>query len=446
MKNIKFFFSHKLLVFCTQLTKKILNCDQSTSSVIFHYLRAEGKNFGPKERKLITDISFSIVRNKSYFSSLIDEEKRIQPQLDFLRCMVILGTVSKLKRELILPFLTFDEKIFLKNIKFNSVKELYIKFRNTSEISKKLSLPLWIFDNWIKQRGIKKTLEFIESNHSDAPIYGRVNYLQIRVEDAIKKIRKYGYVVEQSILIPECLKFLPGENINVIKSLFSDGEIEIQDLGSQLIVKLLAPKRNEMIIDFCAGTGGKALASAVQMKNSGRVMAFDINAKKILQLNSRVSLSKLKNIWPIVITGLDDERLQRFTGKADAILVDAPCSGLGTLRRNPDLKWKISEVDIESFKINQLSILNKAASLCKAKGRLVYATCSTFYDENEGVVEQFLLNNPQFERYDNNLVLEKQRIILDKAWNVYDSYGNIHLWSDLTDTDCFFMTGFIRIK
>ena len=127
-------------------------------------------------------------------------------------------------------------------------------------------------------------------------------------------------------------------------------------------------------------------------------------------------------------------------------MVDAPCSGLGTLRRNPDLKWRVTESEITNFSKNQLKILTKASSLCKIGGYLVYATCSTIYEENEMVVEKFLSNNVHFDRCCNNSVLEKQNIVLDKSWNVFDSYGNIHLWSDLTDTDSFFMSRFIRTK
>ena len=127
-------------------------------------------------------------------------------------------------------------------------------------------------------------------------------------------------------------------------------------------------------------------------------------------------------------------------------MVDAPCSGLGTLRRNPDLKWRVTESEITNFSKNQLKILTKASSLCKVGGYLVYATCSTIYSENECVVKEFLLNNSHFDRCNSNLVLEKQNINFDKSWNVFDSYGNIHIWTDLTDTDSFFMSRLIRTK
>jgi 16S rRNA (cytosine967-C5)-methyltransferase len=119
---------------------------------------------------------------------------------------------------------------------------------------------------------------------------------------------------------------------------------------------------------------------------------------------------------------------------------------LGTLRRNPELKWRVSKADIKTKKKNQLCILVKAALFCKVGGYLVYATCSTIYEENEAVVREFLSNSDEFHRCDNNLALEKQNIFLDNTWNVFDSYGNIQLWSDLTGTDSFFMTRLIRIK
>ena len=180
------------------------------------------------------------------------------------------------------------------------------------------------------------------------------------------------------------------------------------------------------------------------MKNTGKVISIDISSERIVKLKKRVSTSGLKNIWPIVIKNLEDERLIKYFGTADSVLVDAPCSGLGTLRRNPDLKWRVRESEITNFSKNQLKILTKASSLCKIGGYLVYATCSTIYDENEKIIEEFLSGNIGFSRCDNNIVLEKQNIFLDKSWNVFDSYGNIQLWSDLTDTDSFFMTRLIR--
>ena len=440
------YFHQKYIESCCEIVEKILEFKQSTGSLIFLYFKVQGKNFGSKERKLITDVVFSIVKNKSYFQSLIKEEQLNISNLSELRCLVILGVTSKLGKEIIYPFLSNIEKNFLSRIEMKTISSIYKEFSHSLLLNEKLSVPSWIFSDWISQRNLKKTINFIESNHSDFPIYCRVNILKRKVKDVMVKIRDSGFTFERSGLIEECLKFLPGENVNRIKSLFAVGVIEIQDLGSQLIAKLVVPKRHQIIVDFCAGTGGKSLALGMHMKNTGKVISIDISSERIVKLKKRVSTSGLKNIWPIVIKNLEDERLIKYFGTADSVLVDAPCSGLGTLRRNPDLKWRVTESEITNFSKNQLKILTKASSLCKIGGYLVYATCSTIYEENEIVVEKFLSNNVHFDRCCTNSVLEKQNIVLDKSWNVFDSYGNIHLWSDLTDTDSFFMSRFIRTK
>ena len=446
MAENKNYFSKQIILFCCELLKKVFDFDQPTSNVIYFFLRSKGKKFGPKERNIIVNIVFSIVRSKSYFKSIIDNEKKILYGLNEFRCMIILGAARNLDKSNISPMLSDEEKLFLEKIKLNTIKEIYAQYSGSNLLHEKLSIPLWVFDDWVEQRGLAQTINFVESNNVSPPIYCRVNTLQNNVANVLKIISNSGYLVEQSSLIGECLKFLTSENINKIKSLFATGQIEVQDLGSQLVTKLVAPKRHSTVVDFCAGTGGKSLSLAVKMKNSGKVFALDINSERIAKLKSRVSKTNLKNIWPIVISGLKDERLFRFHGKVDAVLVDVPCSGLGTLRRHPELKWRVFKDDIAVKAKKQLEILKKASMLCKLGGYLVYATCSTIYEENESVIKDFLTINSQFERCDNKLVLEKQDIIFDKSWNVYDSYGNIQLWSDLTNTDSFFMTRLIRVK
>lgn len=440
------YLSKKLFEFCCELIDKVLNFDQSTSSAIHYYVRSKGKKFGPVERELIVNIIFSIVRNKSYFKSIIDIEKNNLPNIKESKYLIILGSFSVLDKKSVVPLLIDEEKFFLEKLKIKSVKEIFIEFRESNFLNEKLSVPSWIFKDWVDQRGLKKTINFIESNHANYPIYCRVNLLKNKVSTVLSKILQSGYFVEQSNVLEECLKFLPGENINRIMALFPRGVMEVQDLGSQLVAKLVSPKRHEVILDICAGTGGKSLALSAKMKNTGKIFSIDVSANRILQLKNRLLNSKSTNIWPMVIESLEDKRLKKFYGKVDSVLVDAPCSGLGTLRRNPELKWRASQEQIKNKKKLQLEILKKAGLFCKLGGHLVYATCSTIYDENEAVIEEFLSSNSYFRRCNNKLVFEIQNIILDKTWNVYDSCGNIHLWSDLTDTDSFFMTRLIRIN
>jgi 16S rRNA (cytosine967-C5)-methyltransferase len=142
--------------------------------------------------------------------------------------------------------------------------------------------------------------------------------------------------------------------------LFLDGSFEVQDEGSQLLGFLLQPKRGEMVVDFCAGAGGKTLLLGAMMRNSGRLYAFDVSDKRLSKLKPRMARSGLSNIHPVVIASENDTRVKRLAGKIDRVLVDAPCSGLGTLRRNPDLKWRQSPEALAELTVKQAAILASA--------------------------------------------------------------------------------------
>jgi len=179
--------------------------------------------------------------------------------------------------------------------------------------------------------------------------------------------------------------------------MFTTGEVEVQDEGSQLLALLLGAKRGEMVADFCAGAGGKTLAIGASMKNTGRLYAFDTSAHRLDAIKPRLARSGLSNVHPVAIAHERDERIKRLAGKMDRVLVDAPCSGLGTLRRSPDLKWRQTPETVAAQAELQQRILASAARLLKPGGRLVYATCSLLPQENEAVAKAFGGGHPEFE-------------------------------------------------
>ena len=178
---------------------------------------------------------------------------------------------------------------------------------------------------------------------------------------------------------------------------FLRGDFEVQDEGSQLLALLLDAKRGEMVVDFCAGAGGKTLALGAAMRSTGRLYAFDTSAHRLDALKPRLARSGLSNVHPAAIAHERDDRVKRLTGKIDRVLVDAPCSGLGTLRRNPDLKWRQNLQAIEEMGEKQTAILQSAARMVKPGGRLVYATCSILTHENEAIAQAFSEANPDFQ-------------------------------------------------
>jgi 16S rRNA (cytosine967-C5)-methyltransferase len=192
-----------------------------------------------------------------------------------------------------------------------------------------------------------------------------------------------------------------------------DGRLEVQDEGSQLVAQLVAPRRTDMVVDFCAGAGGKTLALGAMMRSQGRLYAFDVNDKRLANLKPRLARSGLSNVHPEVIAHERDTRIKRLAGKVDRVLVDAPCTGFGTLRRNPDLKWRQQESALAELTVKQSSILDAAATLVKPGGRLVYATCSILPQENDEIVERFLAGHSAFSAGDAAAVLARATVPLD---------------------------------
>jgi 16S rRNA (cytosine967-C5)-methyltransferase len=194
--------------------------------------------------------------------------------------------------------------------------------------------------------------------------------------------------------------------------IFKDGWVEVQDEGSQLLAQIVGAKRGEMVADFCAGAGGKTLALGAWMRNTGRLYAFDVVEKRLAKLKPRLARSGLSNVHPGLIAHENDAKVKRLSGKLDRVLIDAPCSGLGTLRRNPDMKWRQSEDDIAQMSQLQTSILASAARLVKPGGRVVYATCSLLEEENESIVTSFLSTHPDYELRPMSEVMAEQKISL----------------------------------
>jgi 16S rRNA (cytosine967-C5)-methyltransferase len=194
--------------------------------------------------------------------------------------------------------------------------------------------------------------------------------------------------------------------------LFLEGKIEVQDESSQILSLLVDAKRGMMVADFCAGAGGKSLAIGAIMKNTGRIYAYDISEKRIINLGKRLKKSGLSNLFAQKIKNEKDAKLKKLHGKFDRVLADVPCSGTGTFRRNPDLKWKNSIQDLDELNFKQLAILEEAKKLVKKEGRLIYSTCSLLKRENALIVESFLEKNKNFKIISVKDILIKNQIPL----------------------------------
>jgi 16S rRNA (cytosine967-C5)-methyltransferase len=228
-----------------------------------------------------------------------------------------------------------------------------------------------------------------------APLDLRVNLLKTDRETLRAALAEAG--IEAEVLAePATGLRIRGKPAIEKLDVFEKGWFEVQDAGSQRLVEFAAPRRGQTVVDFCAGAGGKTLALAAAMRSTGQVYACDVSAARLQRLKPRLARSGATSVQPFGIDNEHDPKLKRLAGRADLVLVDAPCSGTGTLRRNPELKWRMQETAIEELVRLQTSILAAAAKLVKRGGVLVYATCSLLQRENEAVVQAFSARHPGF--------------------------------------------------
>ena len=273
-------------------------------------------------------------------------------------------------------------------------------------------LPDWLWDRLGAAYGETERIALARAWVAPATFDLRVNPLKTTREAALPALVEDGFAATPTPYSPLGIR-VAGRAALAQHPWLADGRLEVQDEGSQLVGYVVAPKRSDMVVDFCAGAGGKTLLLGALMRSQGRLYAFDVAQKRLANLAPRLKRSGLSNVHPQVLTSERDIKIKRLAGKIDRVLVDAPCTGFGTLRRNPDLKWRQPESAVAELAAKQSSILAAAATLVKPGGRLVYATCSVLPEENEAIVAQFLTAHPQFAAGNVAADLSRANIALD---------------------------------
>lgn len=247
------------------------------------------------------------------------------------------------------------------------------------------SVPDWLDELGVRELGEADWLTTIAALNRRAPVYLRVNTIKTTPQEALAWLHSEGVEAEPVEGLPEALVLPVGKVLP--KGLRADGRVEIQDAGSQMIAPLVAPLPGERVIDACSGAGGKALHLAALMGNEGRVFGMDVDERKLRELDRRSRRAGAGCISPKLIT---DTTPHDFADIADRLLVDAPCSGLGTLRRQPDLKWRLKPSQLDRYRAIQSQLLTEYSRMLKSGGRLVYATCSILPSENRAAVDALL--------------------------------------------------------
>lgn len=280
---------------------------------------------------------------------------------------------------------------------------------DAAPLAVRIDMPDWLVERLVAQFGETETLALAHALNRPAPVDLRVNTLKTEREALRAQLASEGFPTERTPFSPVGLRRHEREPLFHARA-FREGLFEIQDEGSQLVSLLLEPKPRERAVDFCAGAGGKTLHLAALMHNRGTLYAFDTAPKRLEQLRPRLARAGADNVRIQRITSERDAHAKRLAGKIDRVLVDAPCSGTGTLRRNPDIKWRA--VDLADYQALQQRILDAAARLVAPGGRLVYATCSLLREENEDVVEGFLSAYPDFTVVPAHAALARRHVIV----------------------------------
>lgn len=413
-----------LIELATDLLHNVLQFTAPADRVVSDFFRTH-RALGPRERHSIAETTYCVLRRRPLFQHLAQSGHGEQT-----RRLVLLGWQGN--AGFLRAALSEAELVWLNRVEGINLDGLPDKFKH--------NLPDWLAEALQAQVG-ESFWPLIHSLQEAAPLDVRVNTLKMKREEARSALDLAQLPCLPTPFSPWGLRFEGKPAINK-QPLFQSGALEVQDEGSQLLALLTDAKRGEMVADFCAGAGGKTLALGAAMRNTGRLYAFDTSGHRLASLKPRLARSGLSNVYPAQIAHERDDRIKRLAGKIDRVLVDAPCSGLGTLRRNPDMKWRQNLQSIRELVAKQTAILTSAARLLKPGGRLVYATCSLLAAENEEVAQAFTESHR-----DTFLPLPAQQA-LEQA-HVSDADSLVHgdflrLWPHVHHTDGFFAALWVR--
>ncbi|HET8598121.1 MAG TPA: RsmB/NOP family class I SAM-dependent RNA methyltransferase [Castellaniella sp.] len=400
-----------------QVLGEVLQWRYPADAVLSHWFRAHAQ-VGQRDRGEIAEAVFDVLRHLRRYRQFAESGQGAAT-----RRLAILGLASVWPRSTLDTGLDEHERAWLDHVRTFPVADLPPAVRH--------SVPDWLES---RLEALPDAESLLQALNRPAPLDLRANPLKTD-RDAVLAAWAQGpeakWDARPTPYSPWGMRIQGRPPVNRWAA-FERGEIEVQDEGSQLLAALVAPRRGEMVIDYCAGAGGKTLLLGALMRSTGRLYAFDVSAARLARAKPRFARSGLSNIVPVAIAEQHDQRVKRLRGKAHRVLVDAPCSGLGTLRRNPDLKWRQHPESLAQLCATQAAILREAASCVRPGGRLVYASCSLLPEENEQQVRAFLDEHPEFTLLDAGAILRERGIELPLEGPM------LQLRPDVHGTDGFF--------
>ncbi|KQW96753.1 SAM-dependent methyltransferase [Massilia sp. Root418] len=386
-----------ILASTEEVLREILRFTAPADSTLSRYFK-DHPRLGGRERGAIAEGVYAVLRNRAFFTDQSEAGSGAT-----MRRLTLLGLADAVGADA-LGGVTPEELEWIERVMQIDRKLMHKSMRS--------NMPKWLFEKLVAQFGEEEALLLADALNTPAPLDLRVNTMKSGRDEVIAELAQAPIAADPTPYAPLGLRVHKKPQLQNLP-LFKSGAIEVQDEGSQVLAQILGAKRGEMVVDFCAGAGGKTLALGALMRNTGRLYAFDVSEKRLAKLKPRLARSGLSNVHPVQIAHERDAKIKRLAGKIDRVLVDAPCSGMGTLRRNPDVKWRQAESAIAEMHDKQIAILAGAARLVKGGGRLVYATCSFLNEENDDVAADFLVKHPDFELVPMSKVLAEQKIALE---------------------------------
>ena len=406
------------------------------------------KYLGSHDRRFIAETLYGIMRHRRFLEALLEQYVLIHPdsaELDnarqrYLPLYVIVSIHPDVNNPPIQHIPASYWKTYFPNIdleKFigwikDHVSLDFLDVEDAVRLGIRYSFQDWMVQDWLEYVG-EETEQLLQSLNQQAPLTIRVNTLRTTREQLQQQLHSEGVESEVARYSPAGVIVKKRFNVQSSKA-FKDGWFEVQDEGSQIVALCANPKPGQAIIDACAGAGGKSLHMADLMRNAGELIAMDIDKKRLRELEERARRAGALNIQT-----LEKETIvpENFFKKADVVLVDAPCTGVGTIRRNPMFKWRVTESLVRHYSEKQREILSFNAQFVKSGGRLVYATCSMFRQENDDVVHSFLGQHPEFHLIPPADLLQSLGVSMDEDF--------VRLYPHRHGTDGFFIAVMERI-
>jgi 16S rRNA (cytosine967-C5)-methyltransferase len=381
-----------------KLYKNLVNAVAETLQEIFLKNRYADKaiekvfklnpQWGSRDRRFVAEAVYDIVRNFRLYSELAQSQK------NFWFITAVWLVVKEIEFPDWQEFKNLDREAILIN------KE---KLKSNQSVFE--SYPDWLWNLGLNELGSDLWVKEAIAMNQQAHVVLRVNTLKTNKQKLKEEFFKQNIPLNEIEGMENAFSLAKRENL-FQNPFFKQGWFEVQDAGSQKISEFLDPKPNQFIIDACAGAGGKSLQIAALMNNKGKLISLDVEAYKLEELKKRAKRAGAFNIEARLIE--DNKTIKRLEAKADKLLLDVPCSGLGVIKRNPDAKWKLNPEVIERTKNLQQKILQEYSFMVKINGELVYSTCSILPSENKNQVDIFLEKNPNFEFIKDNTILPSQ--------------------------------------